>query len=142
MPYVTIVLNSINAEKLAAMIPPRVDFNMNLTLPSSEPVRRDNQYMIPFVFTISSNPPIVHITIKGNVIVISEKKDEIDQLEDDLKKKKQIPPHIINTVFLNMFAETVLLSRSLGIPPPIPIPQQFTPSGQKDVKEHGHGVVI
>ncbi len=121
---ISIQLSSINAEKLSTSLPPRIDFNVNLALPSSEPVRRGNQYIIPFTFTVSSNPPVIQIILKGNALVSSEKREDLDKLEESIKKK-QIPSSIIQAVFVNALAETILLSRSLGTPPPLPVPQQF-----------------
>ncbi len=131
---VTIQLSSINAERLAENLPPKVQFNVNLSLPSSNPYRRENQYIIPFTFTVSSMPPLVQIVLKGNAIVLTTSRSELDKLDKDIKNKK-IPPPIIQAIFTNMLAESILLSRSLGVPPPIPgLPQM---QAQKPGRESG-----
>jgi len=122
---IIIQFTSINAERLATALPPRIDFNVNVTIPSGEPARRDNQYIIPFVFTLFSNPPVVQITLKGVAVVSSDRKSDIDRIEEDIAKKKQIPAPVIQAVFVNSLAEVILLSRSLALPPPIPMPQQL-----------------
>jgi len=122
---IAIQFTSISAERLAMMLPPRIDFSVNIAIPSSEPIRRENQYMIPFTFTVSSTPPVVQITLKGIVLVSSDKRSELDKIEEELTKKKQVPPPIIQAVFVNALAEVILLSRSLALPPPIPIPPQL-----------------
>jgi hypothetical protein len=131
---VTIQLSSINAERLAENLPPKVQFNVNLSLPSSNPYRRENQYIIPFTFTVSSMPPLVQIILKGNAIVLTTSRSELDKLDKDIRNKK-IPPPIIQAIFTNMLAESILLSRSLGVPPPIPGLPQIQP--QKPGRESG-----
>lgn len=124
MYVISIQLSSINAEKLSNTLPPRINFNVNLALPSSEPIRKGNQHIIPFTFTVASNPPVIQIVLKGIAIVSAHNKEDADKLDKNIKKK-QIPSSIVQAVFVNALAETILLSRSLGIPPPLPIPQQF-----------------
>lgn len=130
---IAIQLVSISAERLSQTIPPQINFNVNLTLPSSEPVKKTRQFIIPFVFAISSTPPLVQIVLKGNVIVTSDSDNEFKKLSEDIESKK-IPPPIVNVVFVNSIAESILLSRSLGLPPPIPsLPQLIDTS--KDVRK-------
>lgn len=124
---------SISAERLSQVVPPQINFNVNLTLPSSEPVKKTRQFIIPFVFTISSTPPVVQIVLKGNVIVTSDSDSEFKKLSEDIESRK-IPPPIVNVVFVNSVAESILLSRSLGLPPPIPSLPQLMDIG-KDVKK-------
>ncbi len=122
---VTIQLNSINAEKLASAIPPNLQFQMNLSLPSSAPQEKKNALIIPFAFTVSSTPPVLQINIRGDAVVSSDNLDEIKNLLKELKNK-HMPAFIIQSVFNNLMAETILLCRSLGIPPPIPsLPLQY-----------------
>lgn len=135
---ISIQLTSINAEKIATMLPPKVEFNINLTVPSGEPVRRDNQYVLPFTFTVSSMPPVAQIILRGQAIVITEKSDDLKKLEKDIKDKK-IPMPIVQAIFTNAIAESILISRSLGVPPPIPgLPQPPAPR-EGDVEKKGVG---
>lgn len=130
---IAIQLTSISAEKLSQTIPPRMNFNANLTLPASEPVRKNKHFIIPFTFTITSTPPVVQIVLKGNVIVTSDSENELKKLSEDIESKK-IPPPIIQAVFVNSIAESILLSRALGSPPPVPgLPQLMDIS--KDMKK-------
>ncbi len=141
---ISIQFTSINAEKIASNMPPKIDFNINLTLPSGEPVRRDNQYIIPFTFTISSIPPLVQIILRGQAIVLSNNVKELKKLEEDIKKKK-IPGSIVQAIFTNSIAESILISRSLGVPPPLPgLPQlqQMKPGMSREKKGFGQESVI
>lgn len=139
---VSVQLTSINAERLAETLPPKLNFNINLALPSDQPYTQANRFIIPFTFTVNTLPPVVTITLKGRAIVMSDKTDELRKIEKDVKNKK-VPPPLIQAVFTNMIAESILLSRSLGTPPPLPgLPgmQQVKPG--KKPGEPGPGPII
>ncbi|MEM0379748.1 MAG: hypothetical protein QXX35_00980 [Desulfurococcaceae archaeon] len=134
---IAIQLISINAEKLSQAIPPQLNFSVNLTLPSSEPIKKSKQFIIPFTFSISSNPPIVQIVLKGNVMVTSDSDSEFKKLSEDIEARR-IPVPVVQAVFINSIAESILLSRALGLPPPIPsLPQLIDMSREvkKDFKQ-------
>lgn len=84
---ISIQLVGISAERLSQAIPPRVDFSINLTLPSGEIMRKGNQVTIPFVFTVMSTPPIVQITLKGSVMVSASSESDAKKLEEDIMNK-------------------------------------------------------
>jgi hypothetical protein len=135
---ISIQLTSITAERLAENIPPKLNFNINLALPSSKPYFQDKKFIIPFTFTATTLPPLVNITLKGRAIIAGESR-ELEKMEKDIKNKK-IPQPLVQTVFMNMIAESIILSRSLGTPPPIPgIPAQ---PPQQLKKEKGPGTII
>ncbi|MCD6196099.1 MAG: hypothetical protein J7J82_04865 [Staphylothermus sp.] len=131
---ITIQLTSISAERLSETLPPKLQFNVNLAIPSGNPFKRDNQLIVPFTFTISSIPPVVQIVLKGNAVVISSDKNELGKIEKDIREKK-MPQHLLQGVFINMLAESVILSRSLGVPPPLPGMPQLQPHQGKQLGE-------
>ncbi len=140
---ISIQLSSISAEKLAPSLPPKIEFNVNLALPSAEPVKRGKQYIIPFTFTVSSTPPVVQIILRGNALVIAEKEDDLKKLENDIRNKK-MPGSIVQAIFTNAIAESILISRSLGIPPPLPgLPQlmQMKVGGEKKTGTRQESVI-
>ncbi len=122
----TIRLTSISAEKLAEIIPQKIQFQINLTIPSSQPYRRGQSLVVPFVYSLSTIPPTVQITLKGEAYVTSNDQKKLASLEKDIREKR-MPPMIFQAVFQHLMAEVIILSRSLGVPPPIPIPQPPQP---------------
>jgi hypothetical protein len=62
------------------------------------------------------------MSLKGNAYVTGER-DEIDKALKDFEQKKPPPQIIIQSVSNVVFIESVLISRTLNIPPPIPLPQ-------------------
>jgi hypothetical protein len=77
------------------------------------------QLTLPFVFTVNYSPSIVQLSVNGRAQVIGEK-EEISKMIDEHKNNKPPPVAIIQAVFSIAMAEAILLSKSLGIPPPLP----------------------
>jgi len=112
-------LTSINAERLSETLPPQVQFQINLQVPSAPPFRRDEALIIPFSFTIASLPPVVQISLKGQAIFMPRDKDG-RKLRDEIMSKKKIPQQVVQAIFNNIIADVIIISRSLGVPPPVP----------------------
>jgi predicted pyridoxine 5'-phosphate oxidase superfamily flavin-nucleotide-binding protein len=82
----------------------------------------DGSVEVPFVLTIVYNPSIAQISLKGTAYVIGEK-TEIDKIVKDYEDKKPPPSIVVQSISNVVFIESVLISRTLNIPPPIPLPQ-------------------
>jgi hypothetical protein len=50
-------------------------------------------------------------------------KGEIDKVYREYEEKKPPPPMIIQSISNVVFLESVIISKTLNIPPPIPLPQ-------------------
>jgi hypothetical protein len=120
---VNVSISSVSAERYLDFrkpIPPiQINTNLNLTGMEKKP---DDSLEVPFVLTISYNPSIAQISMKGRAFVVGEK-DETDKVYKDYEEKKPPPPIIVQSVSNIAFIESVLISRTLNIPPPIPLPQ-------------------
>jgi hypothetical protein len=57
-------------------------------------------------------------------------KDELEQIVEAHKEKKPPPPVVLQSISNVVFLESVLICRSLNIPPPIPLPK-ISPAAQK-----------
>ena len=77
---------------------------------------------VPFVLSIVYNPSIAQLSLKGNAFVAGDK-DEVDKVLKDYEQKKPPAQIIIQSISNVVFIESVLISRTLNIPPPIPLPQ-------------------
>jgi len=77
---------------------------------------------VPFVFTINYSPGVAQISLKGKSHVKGSK-DELQQILKDHKEKKPPPPIILQSISNVVFLESVIICRSLNIPPPIPLPK-------------------
>jgi hypothetical protein len=84
--------------------------------------KQDDSLDVPFILSIGFNPSIAQMSIKGTAYVTGEK-DEVDKTLKEYEQKKPPAQIIIQSVSNIVFIESVLISRILNIPPPIPLPQ-------------------
>jgi hypothetical protein len=120
---VNVVITSISAERfwdIRKPIPP-IQINTTINVVGMEK-KQDGTLEVPFVLSIGFNPSIAQMSIKGNALVNGEK-NEIDKAIKDYEQKKPPPQIIIQSVSNVVFIESVLISRILNLPPPIPLPQ-------------------
>jgi hypothetical protein len=88
---------------------------------------------VPFVFTINYTPGVAQISLKGKSHVKGSK-EELKQILKEHKEKKPPPPIILQSISNVVFLESVLICRSLNIPPPIPLPK-IGPAPKKKLSE-------
>ncbi len=120
---VNVVITSISAERFWDMrkpIPP-IQINTNINVVGMEK-KQDESLEVPFVLSITFNPSIAQMSLKGTAYVSGEK-GEIDKILKDYEQKKPPAQIIIQSISNVVFIESVLISRILNIPPPIPLPQ-------------------
>jgi len=120
---VNVVITSISAERfwdIRKPIPP-IQINTNINIVGMEK-KQDGSLEVPFVLSIGFNPSIAQMSIKGIAYVTGEN-DEVDKTLKDYEQKKPPAQIIIQSVSNVVFIESVLISRILNIPPPIPLPQ-------------------
>ena len=120
---VNVVIANISADRfwdIRKPIPP-IQINTNINLVNMEK-KPDGSLEVPFVLTINYNPSIAQISLKGSAYVTGDKA-ELDRVVKDYEDKKPPPPVIVQSISNVVFIESVLISRTLNIPPPIPLPQ-------------------
>ena len=123
MTKVNVAIANISAERfwdIRKPIPP-IQINTNINLVGMEK-KPDGSLDVPFILTINYNPSIAQISLKGSAYVSGDK-SEIDKVLKDYEEKKPPPPLIVQSISNVVFIESVLISRTLNIPPPIPLPQ-------------------
>jgi hypothetical protein len=123
MVNVRVFVNNISAENfwdIGKPIPP-VQISTNLNVVGIN--KKDEDLLeVPFVFTINYSPAVAQISLKGKSHVTGSK-DELEQILNDHKEKKHPPPIVMQSISNIVFLESVIVCRSLNIPPPIPLPK-------------------
>lgn len=120
---VNVAITNISAERfwdLKKSIPP-IQIGTNINVISIEK-EKANTLKVPFVLSINYNPSISQINLKGIAYVLGEEK-EIEKIINEHKQKKPPPSLIIQSISNVAFIEAVLISRTLNVPPPIPLPK-------------------
>ena len=108
-------------------IPP-VQIATNLNLVGVEK-KNDDLLEVPFVFTISYNPAVAQISVKGRAHVTGER-EELKQIHTSYTEKKPPPQLVVQSISNVAFVESIVIARTLSIPPPVPLPQ--IPPGQPE----------
>jgi hypothetical protein len=120
---VNVVITNISAERfwdIRKPIPP-IQIGTNINVVGMEK-KVDDTLEVPFVLAINYNPSIAQISLKGSAYVAGDK-SEIEKILKEHEEKKPPPPLIVQSISNVVFIESVLISRTLNIPPPIPLPQ-------------------
>jgi hypothetical protein len=120
---VNVAITNISAERfwdLKKPIPP-IQIGTNINIISIER-EKQGTLKVPFVLSINYNPSISQINLKGSAYVVGEPK-EIEKIIKDHEQKKPPPPLIVQSIANFAFIESVLISRTLNVPPPIPLPK-------------------
>jgi len=123
MIQVRVFVNNISAERfwdIEKPIPP-VQAATNLNIVGINE-KHEGMLEVPFVFAINYTPAVAQISLKGKSHVTGSK-DELKQIRDAYKEKKPPPPIILQSISNVVFIESVIICRTLNIPPPIPLPK-------------------
>jgi len=99
---------------------PNIQISTNINVVSIEK-KPDDSLEVPFVLTINYNPSLAQMSLKGNAYVQGEKA-EVEKILKEYNEKKPPPAIILQSISNVVFVESVLISRILNVPPPIPLP--------------------
>jgi hypothetical protein len=120
---VNVTVTNVSADRyldIRKPIPP-IQINTNLNLVGMEK-QADGTLEVPFVLTINYNPSVAQISLKGKAYVVGDK-GEIDKVYKEYEEKKPPPQIVLQSISNVAFVESVVISRTLNVPPPIPLPQ-------------------
>lgn len=132
---VGVFIHQLSAERywdIDKPIPP-VQISTNLNLVGVEK-KSEDMLIVPFVFTINYNPAVAQISVKGRAHITGET-DELKQMHNAYNDKKPPPPVVVQSISNVAFVESIVITRTLNIPPPVPLPQ--IPPAQAEGKKLG-----
>ncbi|MBS7616448.1 hypothetical protein KEJ45_04545 [Candidatus Bathyarchaeota archaeon] len=135
---VNVVITNVSGERfwdIRKPVPP-IQINTNLNLVEVEK-KADDLLEVPFVLTVNYNPSVAQISLKGRAYVTGNK-DELEKIYLEYKDKKPPAPVLIQSISNVVFVESVIISRTLNIPPPIPLPQ--IPQAKEPAEKKPSGV--
>jgi len=118
---VDVSITNVSAERfweIRKSIPP-VRINTNISIVAIEK-KKEDFLEVPFVLT-TTYPSVAQISLRGRASVKGTT-DEIKKIHKDYGEKKPPPPIILQSIYNVAIVESVLISRTLRIPPPIPLP--------------------
>ncbi len=110
----------------------KININNNVTIKNVEPkdlkLGTEKRDAINFVFEFSAKyePNAGEIRLEGNVIYMDEPKktkEIVDGWKKDKKLSKEISKNILNTVLNKCNVQALILSQTINLPAPIPLPK-------------------
>jgi hypothetical protein len=118
---VTVQVTNLSGERYwgyEAQLPPQVQIGVNINIVGIEQ-KGEGAIEAPFVFTVTYSPSIAQLSVKGKAQVNGDKA-EISKMVEEHRQSKPPPGPVIQAVSSIAMAEAILLSKSLGVPPPLP----------------------
>ena len=125
---INVFITQVNGERLwgvDAPLPPQVQIAVNINILGLER-KTDSLLEAPFAFSVNFTPSIAQMSMRGSSQLTGDKKD-LESILDEFTQKKTPPQQVVQAVSNAVLAESILISKTLGIPPPIPpisIPSQ------------------
>ena len=143
MNILNITFNSINAERKGVPKGP-ISVSNNINIDDVEQVKigldeTKSSIKVAFTYKTQYSSDFAFLQIKGEVLIIEEAK-EAKKMVDKWKKDKTLEAEaarkLLNNVMNKCSMETILLSRELGLPSPIPLPSiKAQPAEEKSKKK-------
>jgi hypothetical protein len=130
---VGISLTVISGEKFMDLEKGMVNIQVATNISIQKMVQSVGMLDFNFVFTVNYNPAIASLHIKGSAKVTGDEK-ELGEIKRAFDEKKNLPPMILQTISNIGFLEGIVMSRSLNIPPPIPLPSVMAQQQGKETK--------
>lgn len=130
---VRVDINYISAERFwerDQQFPSGIHISTNVNIVGVE--ARAERLLVPFVVTIGYTPSVAQINIKGQAVV-SGTPEELGKIQESYRDRKAPPPILLQSITNTSLIEATIVSRSLNIPPPVPLPG--IPQAQKPDKE-------
>jgi len=124
-------LNKISVER-SGNVRGEIKINNNVAIKEIDkigvPIKKEDQEGLRFGFEFTSNyePKIGSVFIKGNVVVVENKKkaeDILKQWKKDKKTESDVMTAVLNMVLEKCNIEALILSRDVNLPPSIPLPK-------------------
>jgi hypothetical protein len=117
-------------------LPAQVQIAVNINIVGLDQ-KSESTVEAPFVFTVGYTPSIAQLSVKGKAQVTADR-SEIVQVIEEHKKNRPPPQQVIQAVSSIAMAEVIIMSKSLGIPPPLPpigLPAEAAPIQPMQKKE-------
>lgn len=130
---VGISLSQITGEKFMDLEKGMVNIQVTTNINIQKMVQSEGMLDFNFIFSVNYNPAIASLHIKGSAKVSGDEK-ELGEIRKGFEEKKNLPPMILQTISNIGFLEGIVMSRSLNIPPPIPLPSVMAQQQAKESK--------
>lgn len=131
MTVISFNFTKINAERIKG-IKGKLNISNNVSIKEVKSfdlkLGKNNEKALKFDFKFEAvyDPKIGNIELLGQIVYLG-KEEIIKEAEKQWKKDKKIPKELVEEIMSNILSkcniEALLMSREIGLPPPIPLPK-------------------
>jgi len=117
----SIRITGLTAERLidpSASLPQGLVVTVNVSIQGFLKLE-NNERAANFTFDVVYNPPIARVTVRGTAYLRGSE-EEIRRVDNELRGNK-VPAEVAQAVTGTSLAEAIVLCRSIGVPPPLPM---------------------
>jgi hypothetical protein len=136
MVNVRVFIKYVSAENfwdIGKPIPQAVQIATNLNVVGINK-KGEDMLEVPFVFTVNYNPAVAQLSFKG-ISHVTGTPEELEEILKAQKEKKHPPAIVMQSISNIVFLESVIVCKTLNIPPPIPLPKIAPAGAQKKRSE-------
>lgn len=129
---ITIRLEYLSAERLwdhEKPFPKEMHLSTNLSL--TEVKSEGERIIVSYTVSIHYSPSVAQINLKGKALLRGEK-EELNRIMENYEKRKAPPVELLQPLMGAVLVEATILSRSLQLPPPLPLPLLSKPPEKED----------
>ncbi|MCD6369427.1 MAG: hypothetical protein J7L38_06495 [Thermoproteales archaeon] len=118
----------IHAELLTEQIPPSLQVNLQLNMPTGKPSFENETLILPFTLNFTTIPAVANITLRG-IVKVSGKRKFLEEIKNETERKK--PIKILPVILQHLMFEVMLIGREIGLPP-ILMPAAMPPKSPRE----------
>jgi len=142
MPVVGFGFTKISMEKKKAKAKGEVKVSNNFSIKDIEQTElslgdaKEKALKLVFEFVSKYEPDVAGVVMEGEILYLAEQKMQADVVKEWKKSKKlmkEITPEIMSSIINKCNIESVVLSREINLPPPVPMltPQLMEKAGKE-----------
>ncbi|MCC6050721.1 MAG: hypothetical protein LM580_08430 [Thermofilum sp.] len=135
MPNISFQIESVRAERYSFEPVAQLSVNMNIVVGKIEKVNQG--FAASFLIKLEYAPPVAAVDMKGRALIAPLNDEERQELEKSAASG-QPPPQLVASIFSYALPVLALLTREIGLPPPVPLP---LPAPQQERQPRAPGYV-
>ncbi len=131
---ISVRLEHLSAERLweyGKPFPREMHLSTNLSLTEVRP--EGERVVVSFTVSIHYSPSVAQMNLRGKAFLTGER-EELGKVVEDYGKQRAPPLELLQPLMGAVLVEATILSRSLQLPPPLPLPLLSRPSEGKEDK--------
>lgn len=130
MSKVNVLFESVSGERLEELENfSSSDIQLSSDLKILEIQSKEGCLIVPFAMNIKYDPPIGRISLEGKAEINGDE-NELQEIKEKHQNNEDPPEEIVRKIMKQNLVESAILSKTLNIPSPIPLPKSLKDGDQ------------